>query len=107
MSITPAAIVEHYDYLTDRGRGGRGKFFAVCLFLNTFAQKSKIDGTMEQEMTYELAVERLEKLTNEMERGNVPIDLLATKLKEAQQLLAFCKDKLTKADSEVKKLLED
>jgi len=62
---------------------------------------------MEQEMTYELAVERLEKLTNEMERGNVPIDLLATKLKEAQQLLAFCKDKLTKADSEVKKLLED
>ena len=35
------------------------------------------------------------------------IDELATKLNEAQQLLAFCKDKLTKAEEEVKRLLED
>lgn len=62
---------------------------------------------MEREMTYELAVERLETLAREMEQGNVPIDQLAAKLKEAQQLLAFCKDKLTKADAEVQKLLTD
>ncbi|MBQ9286341.1 MAG: exodeoxyribonuclease VII small subunit [Bacteroidaceae bacterium] len=60
---------------------------------------------MEKELTYEAAMERLEALAREMEAGNVPIDQLATKLKEAQQLLAFCKDKLTKADAEVQQLL--
>ncbi|MBE6255399.1 MAG: exodeoxyribonuclease VII small subunit [Prevotella sp.] len=59
-----------------------------------------------EDMTYESAIERLETLAREMESGEVAIDLLAAKLKEAQQLLAFCKDKLTKADEEVKKLLE-
>ena len=58
-----------------------------------------------EDMTYESAIERLETLAREMESGEVAIDLLAAKLKEAQ-LLAFCKDKLTKADEEVKKLLE-
>ena len=58
-------------------------------------------------MTYELAVERLETLVREMEQGHVPIDQLAAKLKEAQQLLAFCKEQLTKADAEVQKLLGD
>lgn len=58
-------------------------------------------------LTYETAIERLEALAREMENGDIVIDELATKLNEAQQLLAFCKDKLTKADEEVKRLLED
>lgn len=61
----------------------------------------------EKELTYEAAIERLEKLAKEMENGDLPIDQLATKLNEAQQLLLFCKDKLTKADEEVRKLLEE
>ena len=52
-------------------------------------------------------MKRLETLAREMEAGEVPIDLLAAKLKEAQQLLAFCKDKLTRAEAEVQKLLEN
>ncbi len=52
-------------------------------------------------LTYETAMERLEALAREMENGDIVIDELATKLNEAQQLLAFCKDKLTKADEEV------
>ena len=61
---------------------------------------------MKKELTYEEAMERLETLAAEMEKGTIAIDQLASKLQEAQQLLAFCKDKLTKADEEVKKLLE-
>ena len=60
-----------------------------------------------EEITYEVAMKRLETLAREMEAGKVPIDLLATKLKEAQQLLTFCREQLTKADEEVKKLLEE
>ena len=52
-----------------------------------------------KELTYEGAMERLEILAREMEGGEVAIDQLAVKLKEAQQLLSFCKDKLTKADN--------
>lgn len=59
------------------------------------------------ELTYEAAMERLEKQAREMENGDVAIDQLAAKLNEAQQLLQFCKDKLTKADEEVRKLLEE
>ena len=61
--------------------------------------------TMDKNLTYEAAMERLEALASEMERGTIAIDQLAPKLQEAQQLLAFCKDKLTRADAEVKKLL--
>jgi len=60
-----------------------------------------------KELTYEGAMERLEILAREMEGGEVAIDQLAVKLKEAQQLLSFCKDKLTKADEEVQHLLAD
>ena len=56
--------------------------------------------------TYEAAMARLEALACEMEAGDVAIDLLASKLKEAQRLLAFCRDKLTRAEEEVQKLLE-
>ena len=61
----------------------------------------------EKELPYEAAMERLEKVARELENGDVAIDQLAVKLKEAQQLLQFCKDKLTKADEEVRKLLEE
>ena len=62
---------------------------------------------MMEELTYEAAMKRLEALAHEMETGDVPIDLLATKLKEAQKLLAFRKEKLTRADAEVQKLLTE
>ena len=61
----------------------------------------------ENELTYEAAMEKLEKQAREMENGDVAIDQLATKLNEAQHLLQFCRDKLTKADEEVRKLLEE
>ncbi|MBR3513935.1 MAG: exodeoxyribonuclease VII small subunit [Bacteroidaceae bacterium] len=61
---------------------------------------------MNKELTYEAAMQRLEALAREMEAGQVPIDELAAKLQEAQQLLRFCQDKLTKADAEVQKLLQ-
>ena len=60
-----------------------------------------------KELTYEAAMEQLEKQAREMENGDVAIDMLAAKLKDAQQLLQFCKDKLTKADEEVRKLVDE
>lgn len=56
-------------------------------------------------MTYEESIKQLETLAQQMERGDLPIDSLATKLKEAQELLASCRSQLTDADAAVQKIL--
>lgn len=56
--------------------------------------------------TYEQAVAKLEQIVSQMENGELDIDRLGAKLKEAQELVAFCRKKLYQVDEEVKKLLE-
>ncbi len=60
-----------------------------------------------KDMKYEEALGRLEDIVAKMEDGKLDIDGLATQLKTAQQLIKLCKDKLTKADGEIKKILEE
>lgn len=62
---------------------------------------------MEKNLTYEQAVERLQEIVAKIERGEMNVDSLAKNLKEAKDLVTFCKAKLTKAEQDVKKILED
>ena len=62
---------------------------------------------METTMKYEEAVKELERIVRRMEANELDIDTLSTELKRAQELLRLCKDKLTKADEEVKKVLKN
>lgn len=57
-------------------------------------------------MKYEEALLQLEHIVHKMEQGDTDIDELADQLKTAQKLIKLCKDKLTKADEEIKKLLD-
>lgn len=57
--------------------------------------------------TYSQAMERLEKIVSQIDNNELEIDELAAKIKEANEIIAFCSDKLTKADREVQKLLSD
>ena len=41
------------------------------------------------------------------DNNELDIDILSEKIKEANEIIAFCKDKLTKADREVEKLLQE
>jgi exodeoxyribonuclease VII small subunit len=59
------------------------------------------------ELTYENAMKRLEEIVDKVENGQMDIDNLSATLKEAQELVAFCRDKLTKVDAEIKKILEN
>ncbi|WP_304061840.1 exodeoxyribonuclease VII small subunit [Hoylesella loescheii] len=59
-----------------------------------------------QEMKYEEAVGQLEAIVRRMETGELDLDSLAEELKKAQKLIKMCKDKLTKTDEEIKKMLE-
>lgn len=58
-----------------------------------------------KKMTYQQAIERLESIVNDVENGRMDIDLICEKIKEAQQLISFCKDKLYKTDKTVNELL--
>ena len=61
---------------------------------------------MEKNMTYEKAVQRLEQIVKQIESGEMDIDSLTARLKEAKTLVEFCKEKLTNVEAEVKKCLE-
>lgn len=56
---------------------------------------------------YSEAMKRLETIVSQIESGELDIDELGNQLKEAQKLIKFCRDKLYKADEEIKKMLGD
>lgn len=59
------------------------------------------------EMKYEKAVSELEEIVDKMERDELDIDQLSEQLKRAKVLVKLCKDKLTKTDEEINKLLSE
>ena len=62
---------------------------------------------MSEKITYEQAMQRLQIIVANIENGTTDIDSLTNNLKEAQQLVDFCRKKLIKVEADVKKILED
>lgn len=60
-----------------------------------------------EEIKYEDAVKELEHIVAQMENNELDIDVMGERLKKAQKLMKLCRDKLTKADQGVKKILDD
>lgn len=60
----------------------------------------------EKKDSYAQAMEKLENIVSAIEKDELDIDQLSEKLKEAQKLISFCKDKLYKADEEIKKIID-
>lgn len=61
---------------------------------------------MKKEIKYEEAVRQLEEIVGKLEDGELDVDVLSTELKKAQTLIKLCKDKLTKTDEEIRKVLD-
>lgn len=59
-----------------------------------------------EKITYSQAVERLEEIMSSIQGGGMDVDKLAVALKEASELVQFCRCKLYKVDEEVKQLLD-
>lgn len=57
--------------------------------------------------SYSQAIARLETIVRQIDNNELEIDQLAEKIAEANEIIAFCSNKLTKADQEVQKLLEE
>ena len=60
-----------------------------------------------RQMKDEEAIGQLEKIVRQMENNELDVDQLSEQLKRAQQLIQFCRDKLTKTDEEIRQILEE
>ena len=73
--------------------------------LNNSNNPQQNDKTMARETKYEAAMSQLEYIVKKMENGELDVDSLSEQLKVAQKLIKQCKDKLTKTDDEIRKIL--
>ena len=60
---------------------------------------------MEKEMKYEEAYAELQEIVRKMEGEEMDIDQMAEAVKRAQGLIKVCKDKLTKTNENIRKIL--
>lgn len=61
----------------------------------------------ESALTYSQAKQELEEIVSAIESGKLDVDALTEKVKRASELIAFCKEKLTKTDEELQKILNE
>lgn len=59
------------------------------------------------EMTYESALEELQRITQNLQEGKIGIDELATQLQRAAELIRFCREKLRNVEKDIAGLFEE
>ena len=60
-----------------------------------------------KELNYEAAMKQLESIVSRMENGEMNVDTMTEELKKAQEIIKSCRDKLTKTEEEIKKIMAD
>ncbi|HCE47851.1 MAG TPA: exodeoxyribonuclease VII small subunit [Prevotellaceae bacterium] len=60
-----------------------------------------------QKLTYAQAQQRLEQIVKDIEENPGDIDRLSSLLKEAKELIAFCKKKLYRVEEDVRKVMDE
>ena len=60
-----------------------------------------------EELKYEEAMATLEQIVARMENNELDLDTMSEELKKAKQLIKLCKDKLTKTDQEIRKIINE
>lgn len=62
---------------------------------------------MKEKMSYKTAMERLQKIVEDIEDSDTELDELVIKIQEAKELIALCEEKLKGVEKEVKEALAD
>lgn len=60
---------------------------------------------MDEKMTYKAAAARLDAIVRRIEQDEPDVDELTKLVEEAVQLTKYCREKLTRADSQLTKLM--
>ena len=59
------------------------------------------------EVKYSKAIEKLDEIIEKIESESIDVDELSDKVKEAVALIKVCKNKIEKAEMEVKQIVKD
>jgi exodeoxyribonuclease VII small subunit len=62
---------------------------------------------MKKELTYSEAFAKLEELVQELEDGNIQLDMLTEKVKQANELIGICEIKLRNVENGVKEATKE
>lgn len=62
---------------------------------------------MKKKIVYEELVSQLEEIVKLMESGDIDIDLMGEEMIKANKLIALCKEKLSKTEAEINKIIDD
>jgi exodeoxyribonuclease VII small subunit len=69
--------------------------------------KTKKNKNMIEKTSYTEAFEELQLIVEEMETGEITVDVLSEKVKRAAILIQICKQKLKATELDVKKILQE
>jgi len=61
---------------------------------------------MEPNISYTEAMKQLEEISRNISSGELDVDQLAAKLKQAKELVEFCKQKLQSVEADVNQILD-
>jgi exodeoxyribonuclease VII small subunit len=61
---------------------------------------------MKTDLTYDEAFNKLEQLVGQLEEGDIPLDKLSAKVKQANEFIKICDDKLTKIETDVIEIIK-
>lgn len=62
---------------------------------------------IKKDQTYTEAIAVIEDILQKIETGELDVDDLAEKVKQASELLKFCREKLFKTEKELEKILKE
>lgn len=62
---------------------------------------------IKKDQTYSEAIAVIEDILQKIETGELDVDDLAEKVKQASELLKFCREKLFNTEKELEKILKD
>ncbi|HYG02174.1 MAG TPA: exodeoxyribonuclease VII small subunit [Chryseosolibacter sp.] len=62
---------------------------------------------MNNDTNYTDAFAELQQIVNEIESGEISVDVLSEKVKRAATLIGICKAKLSSTEEDVRKILKD
>ncbi len=60
-----------------------------------------------ENINYTEAFDELQQIVREMENADITVDELSEKIKRCTMLIKLCKDKLTKTEAEISKIMEN
>ena len=63
--------------------------------------------TEEEELSYSTAVTELDEILAELEADSLDVDIRGDRIKRAAELISFCRERITSAQSKVEQIVAD